>query len=146
VTTIAARVTDSALELAWDTQLSGGGVMNRVCKGYALQGGGLIAGAGAWHQAYLAIQWVVAGERGECPNFEDANLLLIRPDGVIWMADGLWPPYPLLNEYSALGSGAQGAMAAMAGGKTARQAVEDVTGVDRNSSPPVEVLRVRRRK
>ena len=136
---------DAKGNFAADTQLSGGGTVNRVSKLMRLQDGGVVGGAGTWCQAYLAMKWIAAGEHGECPTFDEAVLLIGRPDGSLWVAEGQWPPYPLLNAFSAIGSGAQGAMAGMASGKTAQVAVEDVIGVDRNTSAPVETMKVKRK-
>ena len=141
MTTVAAK----AGVFAADTQLSGGGTINRVSKLMRLPDGGVVGGAGTWHQAYQAMKWMAAGEHGDCPVFEDATLMIGKPDGSLWLAEGCMPPYPLLNDASAIGSGAQAAQAGMLSGKSALQSVEDVIGVDRGTSGPVETMKVRRK-
>lgn len=129
---------------AADTQLSGGGI-NRVSKLYRLADGGVAGASGDWAKAYPALRWLADGEHGECPGFEGANLLIGRPDGTLWMADDNWPPFPLLNTSSAIGSGCKAAMALLSAGKTPAQAVEVVSEHDTGTSPPVEVMRVKRK-
>ena len=142
MTTIAV---DASGLFAADTQLTGGGV-NRVSKLYRLPDGGVAGAAGTWCTAYPILRWMVAGEEGDPPEFEGCALLIGRPDGSRWMADGIWPPYPLLNTVAAIGSGAQGAMAGMTAGKNAAQAVEAVLSHDHYSSGPVEQMKVKTRR
>lgn len=132
--------------MAADTQLTGGGSINRVTKLYRLQGGGVVGAAGTWCTAYPILLWMAEGENGEPPEFEGCALLIGRPDGTVWMAEGVWPPYPLLNKCAAIGSGAQGAMAGMLSGKTAQQAVESLVVVDHYTSAPVEVMQVKQKR
>lgn len=129
-----------------DTQLSGGGCVNRVTKLYRLMDGGVVGAAGMWCMAYPVLKWMAAGEYGDPPDFEGATLLIARPDGTRWMAEGVWPPYPLLNSSAAIGSGAQGVMTAMEAGMSAKDALEAVLAVDRYTSAPVEVMKVRNNK
>lgn len=130
--------------MAADTQLSGEDVIHRVSKLYRLPDGGVIGGCGDWGAIFAAIQWVCLGEKGECPSFE-GNLLIARPDGVIWMAGGAWQPYPIVGDFAAIGSGAQGALVKLREGRTAKQAVEAVIGIDPGTSGSVQVLKVKRK-
>lgn len=142
MTTIAV---DAKGTFAADTQLTGGGAVNRVQKLYRLMDGGVVGAAGVWCAAYPVLKWMQAGEFGDPPDFEGAVLLIGRPDGTLWLAEGVWPPYPLLNPFSAIGSGAQGAMAGMEAGMTAQAAVETLVAVDHYTSAPVETMRVKRK-
>lgn len=117
--------------------------MYRVTKLFRLSDGGVLSAAGAWGKAYAAVQWFLGGQEGDCPDFEGASLIWMRPDGVIWIADEEMPGYPLLSKFAAIGSGAQGAMTAMYAGKSAKEAVEAVTSADRNTSGPVQVMAVK---
>lgn len=131
--------------MAADTQLTGNGVVFRVQKLFRLPDGGVASGAGDWGKCYAALKWLSDGEKGECPTFEDSSLLILRPDGSIWIADDLWPAYPLLDEFAAIGSGQQAAQAAMRAGKSAEQAVRVAIGVDNATSDPVQTMRVRKK-
>ena len=131
--------------MAADTQLTGSGVLHRVTKLFHLSDGGVISGCGDWGRVFAAIQWAIAGEKGECPSFEESSLILMRPDGVIWLADDAWQPYPINDDHAAIGSGSQGAQVELRRGRTPKQAVEAVVGVDHSTSGLVQVMKVRRK-
>lgn len=137
MTTLAAK--DGCL--AADTQLTGEYAF-RVQKIVRLIDGGVAGGAGQWSKAYPILAWMVGGEQGEPPKFKGADLLIVRPDGTLWLAEGEWPPYPLLDKEAAIGSGAQGAMLAMRNGASAGDAVKSVAKIDPYTSDPVQMLKI----
>jgi len=138
VTTVAASLT----EMAADQQLTADGLTYRVQKIHRLPDGGIVGACGDWPEAYPAIQWLLGGEAGEPPLFKDASLLVLRPDGTLWMADGHFPLYPLLNTYAAMGNGAQAAMVVMSCGLSAGEAVKAVSRLDAYTGEAVQLLKL----
>jgi hypothetical protein len=136
MTTIACK----AGQMAADTQLNGGDYAYRVQKIATLPDGSLVGGAGTWRNAYAGIKWMLHGEQGDPPSLEDATLLVLRTDGSVWMADGGWPLFPLMDKHGAIGMGAQVAMHAMNKGATAGEAVKAACEIDANTSGPVQML------
>lgn len=135
MTTIAANATG----MAADTQLTGE-YKFRVQKIHALADGSIVGGAGDWGRAYAAIQWLLGGCVGEAPRMKGANLLILRPDGSLWIVDNEWPAFPLLDKVASIGCGAQAAMVAMASGKAPADAVKEVCKLDAYSGDPVQFL------
>lgn len=127
--------------MAADSQ-STGDYINRVRKIHRLPDGSLVAGAGTSAAVYAAIQWVHAGRYGEPPDLDGSCLLFLRPDRSLWLADGRWPEFPLMDEYVAIGSGGMAAQAAMRLGKSAIEAVRLACQIDDGSSAPVHHLKV----
>lgn len=127
--------------MAADTQLSGDYKL-RAQKIVQLPDGTLVGGAGVWNRCWAAMCWLMGGEQGEPPKFKGSSLLIMRPDGALWMADEEFPPFPLLDTEAAIGSGAQAAMAAMRSGMSAGDAVKHACKIDCGSSDPVQMLRL----
>ena len=124
--------------LAADTQLSGDTV-DRTHKLARLPDGSLVGCAGDAWRCRALIEWLSAGQKGRRPALSQVDAQIVREDGV-WQVDRAWPPIPV-DEPTAIGSGALGAMVAMRLGCDAVQAVEAVCGVDPMTSGPVEFLR-----
>jgi len=133
LTTIA--VSDGCV--AVDTQGTGGNYIIRVQKLYRLPDGGVVAGCGAFAPAYAGIRWMLEGERGEGPDIEGAQLVIVRPDGSIWLADDRWPAFPILDRTYAAGCGADLARQLMSQGKTPVEAVAEACELDAMSSGPI---------
>ena len=128
--------------MAGDTQITSDTLIYRAQKIYKLPDGGLVGGCGPWSKAYKAIAWMLDGEKGESPKFEDAMIVIAKPDGSLWMADDDFPAYPLLDKYIAVGCGAQAAMLAMNDGATAVEAIQKVCKLDSHTSAPVQYLSI----
>lgn len=141
MTTIAAK----AGQMAADTQLTSGANV-RVQKIVRLKDGGIAGGAGHWSRAWAGLQWLADGEEGPPPKIKGAELLILRPDGTLWIAEGEFPAYPLLDKAAAIGAGAQAAMAAMDGGADAVKAVQVACKLDAYTSAPVQVLSIAPKK
>lgn len=135
MTTIAANAT----QMAADTQLTGD-YRYRVQKILELPDGGIAGGAGVWSRAYAGLCWLASGEAGEPPKIKGATLLILRPDGSLWIAEGDWPAYPLLDKTAAIGCGSQAAMAEMQRGSSPAEAVKAVCKLDAFTGDPVQVL------
>lgn len=131
--------------MAADTQLSSS-TIHRVQKIYPLPGGGCVGGCGEWSKAYAAISWLLGGRQGEAPEFENAELVLMKPDGSVWIACERFPEFPLLEDVAALGCGSAAAMALMAHGLSAKDAVRSTCRTDPGSSEPVQVFKLPKRK
>lgn len=141
MTTIAAK--DGCM--AADTQLTGDYRL-RAQKIVQLADGTLVGGAGCWHRCWAAMLWMLGGEQGEPPKIKDAVLLIMRPDGSLWIAEDEFPAFPLLDREAAIGSGAAAAMMAMRSGVSAGDAVKATCRIDCGSSDPVQMLRLPKKK
>lgn len=137
MTTIACR--DG--EMASDTQATGDYVL-RMQKVHRLPDGGVVGMAGKLTEAYTAARWLLDGEQGEPPEFKGGSVLIMRPDGSLWMADDKFPAFPLLDKVAAIGSGGQCAMLAMSQGMTAVAAVKAAAKIDPYTSEPVQMLSI----
>ncbi|WP_423156451.1 hypothetical protein [Stenotrophomonas maltophilia] len=131
--------------MAADTQLSSS-TIHRVQKIYPLPGGGCVGGCGEWSKAYAAISWLLGGRQGEAPEFENAELVLMKPDGSVWIACERFPEFPLLEDVAALGCGSAAAMALMTHGLGAKEAVRATCRTDPGSSEPVQVFKLPKRR
>lgn len=131
-------------QMAADTQLSGDYVV-RVQKIHLLPSGGIVGGCGVWHLAYAAIDWLLRPS-GDAPLFEDCTLLALYPDGSLHIAENRFPFYPLLDRFAAIGCGSQVAMAAMAGGATAGEAVKVAARIDPSTNGSVQMLELPKAK
>jgi hypothetical protein len=141
VTTVAAN----SQGMAADTQLTGD-YRCRVSKLFKLPDGSIAGGAGVWARAYGGLKWLESGRQGEAPDLEGATLLILRADGTLWMADGQWPEFPLLDGVAAIGSGAQAAVEAMQSGADPQEAVARAARVDAYTASPVQSLSLEGRR
>lgn len=127
--------------MAADTQLTGDYRL-RAQKIVQLQDGSLVGGAGTWHRCWAAMLWLLGGEQGDPPKLKDSCLLVMRPDGSLWVVEEEFPAFPLLDREAAIGSGAAAAMSAMRAGMSAGDAVKHTCRMDCGSSDPVQMLRL----
>lgn len=131
--------------MASDTQCTGNYMM-RVEKTYRLPDGGVVGGAGGARESYAAIRWLMAGEAGDPPVSGDGDnvydLLILRPDGTIWLANNGFPAFRLFDKFAAIGSGSHLAMAAMDMGATAAQAVKIAAKYDENTNDKVRSMAI----
>ncbi len=128
-------------EMVADTQCTGDYTL-RVQKIFRLQDGGVVGMAGNPARGYAAAQWMAAGEQGDPPKMKGASLLILRPDGSLWVADDELPAFPLLDKEAAIGSGAAMAMTAMRAGASAGEAVRQVAKLDPYTSDPIQILKI----
>lgn len=138
MTTIAAR--DGVM--AADSQCTGD-YISRVRKIHCLPDGSLAAGSGVSASIYAAIQWVISGRQGDAPDIDGSSILFLRPDGSLWLADGRWPEFPMLDKYVSIGSGSMAAQTAMRLGKGAAEAVRIACDIDDGSSAPVHAVKLK---
>lgn len=131
--------------MAADTMLSEGNAHYRVKKLWRLPDGGVAGGAGAQRSAYAVMKFLAdGGDVGgkDAPDAEDAVILIARPDGALWMIDGGFPAFPLLDKVAAIGCGADAARMAMSLGLSAVDAVSRVTRQDLLCGDPVQSMGV----
>lgn len=128
--------------VAVDSQLTGGNHAVRAQKLMRLPDGGVVVGCGLFRAAYAGMRWLVEGERGEPPDIEGAQLVIVRPDESIWIADESFPAYPILDKDYAAGCGADLARLLMSQGKTPVEAVAEACELDAMSSAPILGMRV----
>lgn len=128
--------------VAADTQLTGGNYAVRIAKMVRLQDGGVAVGCGAWASAWAGLQYLAGGEKGEPPDLDGASIAIVRPDGSIWLAEGTFPAYPLMDRTFALGCGQDLARKALADGKDPVQAVAEACELDAQSSAPIMSMTV----
>lgn len=141
MTTIAVR--DGVMSS--DTQATGGYAM-RVEKLARLPDGGVVGGCGNARLAGAAIRWMIAGEAGDAPMSTDEDsyfgLLILRPDGSIWLADGGFPAFRLFDKFASVGSGSNLAMAAMEMGATSIEAVKVAAKYDEGTNDKVRSMSI----
>lgn len=133
--------------MAADTMLSAFNSQSRAQKLVRLPDGGVAGGCGMWVRAYAGLQYLAAGgplEGKDGPNVSETTLLVARPDGSLWIVDGEWPAYPLLDKVAAVGCGSDAAMMAMGLGLSAVEAVAKVTKQDVLCGDPVQSMDVYR--
>lgn len=130
--------------LAADTQLFPSG--HRTQKLVRLPDGGMAGAAGLWSACYAGLAWLAEGGsldgRGEraAPDIEDAEFLIVKPDGSRWILENRFPAYPILDEATAIGCGSDYARAWMETGLSAIDAVTKTTGRDPGTGLPVQCL------
>jgi len=123
--------------VAVDSQLTGGSNTVRIQKVMRLPDGGVVTGCGAWANAYAAMCWVAAGERGEAPDLDGANVIIVRPDWSIWIAEDGFPAYPIVGTVYTAGCGSDLARLLLAKGADPIQAVAEACEHDAFSSGPI---------
>jgi len=127
---------------AADTQATAGSTIYRVQKMQRLPDGGFAAGAGMMREVYHALQWLAGGEEGDAPKIDESTLVIVRPDKSIWLAEGGWPAFPIMDRSIAIGCGADLARQAMDDGLSPAEAVEKACKLDHFSSAPVYTMSV----
>lgn len=125
--------------MAADTQLTGDYRL-RAQKIVQLEDGTIVGGAGTWYRCWAAMVWMLGGEQGDPPSLKNSCLLIMRPDGRLWMAEEEFPAFPLLDTEAAIGTGASAALAAMRSGMSAGDAVKVASRVDCSTNDSVQQL------
>lgn len=143
MTTIAAK----GLMVAADSQITGGsGRKGRVKKLVRLSDGSVFGGAGAYHAVLKLRRWADSGFEGNRPaKTQDAECLLVRPDGSRWVLDGVGDPYEIQGDFHAIGSGGDYALGAMAMGADPLKALKVAAEFDAMTSGPYQVESVVKR-
>jgi hypothetical protein len=134
MTTIAARF--STLEIAADSMVSGDDSFYLVEK---LRRGkdSIYGGCGDWDKILKMFQVLESG--GDLDSDTDVTVLELRRDG-IWIYESTIIPAKIKNDFWAIGTGANFAIAAMHCGKSVKEAVEIACQYDTSSITPVDYM------
>lgn len=134
MTTIAARV--STLEIAADSMCSGDDSFYLVEK--LRKGKNSIYGAcGEWDKCLKMLQALESD--GDVDSDMDVTVLELRNDG-IWIYESTIIPARIKNDFWAVGTGANFAIAAMHLGKSPKEAVEIACQYDPSSHLPIDYM------
>jgi hypothetical protein len=134
MTTIAAKF--STLEIAADSMVSGDDSFYLVEK---LRRGkeSVYGGCGDWDKILKMFQVLESG--GDLDSDTDVTVLELRRDG-IWIYESTIIPAKIKNDFWAIGTGANFAIAAMHCGKSVKEAVEIACLYDTSSITPVDYM------
>lgn len=129
---------------AADTQCTNGdGSMLRVRKLTRLEDGSVFAGAGDYFAVLALKEWAATGFEGKRPTkTAEAECLLLKADRTLWVLGSGGKPFEIVDEFTAIGSGSNYAIGAMAFGATALQAVKIAAKHCVATSGPFDVMRV----
>lgn len=141
--------------IAWDGKtlaadsLAHGEFKLRVCKLHRLASGEIFGAAGSCQEILAVLAWLHGG--GDKPlDLECFEGLIVAPSGGAEVLGTRLMRNPVLDPFYALGSGAPFAIAAMACGKTAAEAVRVAIRFDPGSGGRVQTMKLeqsgRRRK
>lgn len=123
---------------------SSGGSVCRVRKLIRIPGVGVFGGAGDFIAVMALRDWAASGFEGKRPaKTGEAECLLAKVDGTVWYLSGTGVPFEILDEFTAIGSGAGFAEGAMAYGASALDAVRIAADRDSGTSGPFQQMRVK---
>lgn len=145
MTTIAAK----GGMVAADSQITGNGGSRkgRVRKLVRLSDGSIFGGAGNYISVRRLLVWAESGFEGKRPpKTQEAECLLIRPDGTVLSLDGQGEPYEVEGAFHAIGSGGDYALGAMAMGADPLRAVQVAAEFDPMTSGPFQSERLRKKR
>lgn len=127
--------------LAADKQATECGFRQTVTKIRRLNDGGLAGICGTLDAGILAIAYI---EGGETPSWLDKDdwptILLIRPDKTIWRYEKYLTPFQVEDSFMACGSGRDYALAALACGKDAVEAVAIAARFDTSTGMGIDSM------
>lgn len=131
--------------IAADRQLDG---WMHTGKLFRLKCGSVLVGAGNYDDVIEVVKWMNEGSKEDKkPNLDgkETEFLLLRRDGkAFWLTVPFLRPVEVLDEFIAIGSGAQFALGAMAAGASAKRAVEIACRFDQQTGKGVNVIRVKK--
>ena len=139
MTTIAAKA--STGEIAADSMVSGDDSFYLVEK-LRLGKTSLYGACGDWDKILKFYQVLEAG--GDLDSDTDVTVLELRHDG-IWIYESTIIPAKIKNDFWAIGTGANYAIAAMHLGLSPAEAVKIACMYDTSSHEPIDVLKLPRR-
>lgn len=130
--------------MASDSWVGDGNPASKIIRGSGI----LIGVAGDLYYGTLLARWVVEGERGMAPPWDesykmddddkasDTTILILRKSGLFTM-DGRCIVIQCTRDFAAIGSGSEAALGAMVLGHSPQEAVEAAVQVDASSKGPV---------
>lgn len=129
--------------MAADTQLSDGNARCNAQKLVRLPDGGIAGGCGLWSAAYAGLKFLAEGgteDDDKLPDVKEAQILIARPDGSLWLVEERFPAFPLMDKEAAIGCGADAAKMAMQLGKNAVEAINLVIKQDIFCGEPIQSM------
>lgn len=131
-----------------DTQGSAGSTIFKVIKVWKVEPKGmdpiLLGGAGSYPDIIAFKMWVEAGmDLTKWPPHmrpDESTILLVKKDGTMMRFEGSPYPLPIMEKFSAIGSGGRVAMAAMEMGADAVRAVEIAKKYDLETNGELTVI------
>lgn len=132
--------------LAVDTQVTSSNRVFRAHKVARLTDGGLIAGTGNLAHILKVQRWAQVDFSDDAkPDFDgegEFECLIVKGDGSVYLVDDDLELMHVFDDFIAIGSGGPYAVAALACGKSAEDAVKVAARFDAATSEPVEVYRL----
>ena len=131
--------------MAADTQLSAANAKCNASKLVRLPDGGIAGGMGLWSAVYAGLRFLAEGgteDDDKLPEITEATILIARPDGSLWILEGRFPAYPVMDKEIAIGCGADAAKMAMQLGKSALEAIGLVIKQDIMCGEPIQFMQL----
>ena len=131
--------------MAADTQLSQHNAKFNAQKMVRLPDGGIAGGMGLFSAVYAGLKFLAEGgteDDDKLPEIADATILIARPDGSLWLLEGRFPAFPVMDKEIAIGCGADAAKMAMQLGKTAVEAIGLVINQDIMCGEPIQWMQL----
>jgi ATP-dependent protease HslVU (ClpYQ) peptidase subunit len=130
-------------EMASDSLLSGD--YRATAKKIWKVKGSIVGIAGTYRDCVQFVKWL-KGELDECPDMEEVDAIVVTQSGKILHYNGSADPFEVNDDFSAIGSGAQAAMAAMHMGASVERAIEIAVLVDGGSGGKTQYHKITKRK
>lgn len=119
-----------------------------VGKLFRLKDGSILSGCGNYDDIVEVAHWLRHGAKDDAkPDLarNESDFLIAKPNGsCVWLTDPFLRQVVVLDEYIAIGSGAQFALGAMAAGASSKRAVEIACRFDPLTGKGVNVIRVKK--
>jgi len=122
--------------MASDSQITDDSTVGNVCKVWRVRGW-LVGGGGTYTEVVTLVNMLRLSKKSPVEalaasdlSTEDADLMLLSPAGMLYYSENGWPAMLMKGGRAALGTGAQGALTALALGCTPAEAVRAVKKVD----------------
>ena len=128
--------------LAADSQITVGNYKTTTSKLYVFPGYGVIGFSGSMSRILKLVEWWSKGCEGEIPDSEDkedVDGILVNKDGMFCLDEGQGL-IQITAPYFAIGSGSAYAIAAMAMGKSAEEAIREAMRHDIYTGGTVDVI------
>jgi len=130
-------------DIASDSQLTG--EFRASAKKIWKVKGGYVGVAGSYGACVRFVKYL-KGDLEDEPDMEEVDAMMLTNDGRILHFNQSLEPFEVNDEFSAIGSGAMAALAAMHMGATVDRAIEVASLVDVGSGGPVQHYRITRKR
>lgn len=130
-------------EMASDSQLTG--AHKASAKKVWKHKGACVGIAGEYVACVQFVKWLM-GKSEDAPEMEDVDAMVLTRDGRILHYNGSIEPFEIDDEFGAIGSGSQAAIAAMYMGASPDKAIEVASLVDPGTGGKVQTHKITKRK